>query len=100
MNKGLDGAEGYKALFVHAFIHGVGTLLIFLAFAPSLWWFALVDILVHASVDRIKAVVTRKAGWHARDTFFWWAFGVDQEIHNLTHLAYLIIIVAHYGGLA
>lgn len=90
--------EGYKALLSHCLIHAAGTLVVFLIFAPALWWFCIVDFLVHATVDRVKAVITRKSAWKTHDNAFWWAFGLDQEAHNFTHLSYLIFIVAHFGG--
>lgn len=98
LTKGTPGKEGYKALFSHTLIHACGTFLIFIAFAPALWWLALVDLLVHSIVDRLKGVVTLKKGWQTNDTLFWWAFGVDQELHNFTHIAYIVVIFIYHGG--
>lgn len=100
LTKGKPGAEGYKALFTHTFIHGLATSLIMLIFAPALWWLGIVDLFVHSAVDRIKGVLTNKCGWKTTDTAFWWAFGFDQEAHNLTHLAYIVVIVIYNGGLS
>lgn len=58
LGKALAGWEGYKPLFVHAGIHGLGTLLIFVIFAPHLWWISLVDVVVHAAIDLFKARLT------------------------------------------
>lgn len=99
LNKGKPGKEGYRALFSHTAIHAIGTLLVTLLFAPSLWWLGLVDFLVHSAVDRIKGVITFKKGWKPKDTVFWWAFGVDQELHNFTHIAYVAVIFMHNGGI-
>lgn len=97
MNKGKPGMEGYKALVSHCLIHGVGTLILALLFAPALWWLGLVDFIIHSLVDRFKGIVTYQKGWDYTDKWFWWTFGLDQEAHNLTHMAYLLIIVAHTG---
>lgn len=99
LNKGKPGKEGYNALFSHTIIHAIGTLLIMLAFAPALWWMGLVDLLVHSIVDRLKGVLTLKRSWGTKDTAFWWAFGIDQELHNFTHMVYIVLIFMHKGGL-
>lgn len=80
-------------LFSHAAVHGLGTTLIALAFAPALWWLGLVDIAVHASIDRVKAIPACGAQWRPDQSAFWWCHGVDQEAHNLTHLAFVAAIV-------
>ena len=99
LNKGAPGREGYHALFSHTVIHSIATLLILLAFSPSLWWLAVVDLVVHSIIDRTKGVLANMRGWTHRDTIFWWAFGADQELHNFTHLVYIVVIVMHKGGL-
>ena len=69
-----------------------------LVFAPSLWWLGVVDFFVHAFVDRIKGKITLNKGWTPKETMFWWAFGTDQELHNLTHIAYVAYVFIHLGG--
>lgn len=98
MNKGRPGFEGLRPLMVHAGIHGVGTLLIALIFVPSLWWLGVLDVIVHALVDRAKGILTYKMRWQPGDRWFWWSFGLDQEAHNLTHLGYIIIMLSHTGS--
>lgn len=81
-----------KPLFVHAGIHALGTLGIMLIFAPFFWWVALVDFIVHASIDRAKALIVRRGAWSTQNWQYWWAHGLDQEAHNLTHLMYIVLI--------
>jgi hypothetical protein len=88
---------GAKALCAHAGVHGLGTLLVTLIFAPAFWWLGLVDFLVHAGIDKVKARINAKYNWTYKDTHYWWAFGLDQEAHNLTHLVYIIVIVMASG---
>lgn len=88
---------GGSALVSHCLIHAAGTLLIVLFFAPALWWLALCDFVIHALIDRAKAVLTEKKGWKPKDTYFWWAIGIDQEFHNLTHLGFIIYIAMYLG---
>lgn len=97
-SKGRAGKEGYKALFSHTAVHAVGTLLIVLIFAPALWWLGIVDFVIHSIVDRIKGKATISHDLKPKNTMFWWAFGLDQEIHNLTHIAYISVIFIHLGG--
>lgn len=99
LTKGKPGFEGYKALFSHTGIHALGTLIIVLIFAPSLWWLGPLDFVIHSLIDRTKGWLTFHKGWKPSDTIFWWAFGVDQEAHNFTHLAYVVLIVMHLGGI-
>jgi len=91
------GQGGGRALAAHAGIHAAGTLLLALIFAPSLWWLGPLDFLVHGTVDKVKGMLTAAKGWGYKDSGFWWAFGVDQEMHNLTHLAYVVLIALQHG---
>lgn len=85
--------EGTKALAVHAGVHAAFTFMLVVILAPKLWWLGFVDFFVHAAIDRTKAAVTLKNGWTYKNYQYWWAFGLDQEAHNLTHLVYIILIV-------
>lgn len=89
---------GLKALSLHAFIHASFTLLIMAVFAPAFWCLAVADFVIHFSIDKTKAVITDRMKWTYKDNPYWWAFGIDQEAHNLTHLAYIIIIVLSSGA--
>lgn len=96
--KGKPGKEGYTALFSHTAIHAAGTAIVTIIFAPALWWLGLVDFVVHSVVDRVKGVFTYNKGWTPKDTVFWWTLGADQEAHNFTHFAYIIVIWMSLGG--
>ncbi len=89
---------GSKALFLHAGIHGSFTFMLMLFFAPALWWLGIVDFFVHTLIDKTKAMINHKTGWTYKDNAYWWAFGLDQEAHNLTHLAYVVYIVMQSGA--
>ena len=88
---------GAKALCMHAGIHAGFTLIVTLMFAAQFWWLAIADFFIHFAIDKGKGMLTNKMGWTYKDNAYWWAFGLDQEAHNLTHLAYIIIIVAASG---
>lgn len=89
--------EGWKALAVHAGIHAAFTFMLVVVFEPTLWWLGIVDFFVHAAIDRAKAVIVFKNGWTYKNYQYWWAMGVDQEAHNLTHLVYIVIIVMSWN---
>ncbi|TAL28624.1 MAG: DUF3307 domain-containing protein [Alphaproteobacteria bacterium] len=88
---------GAKALGIHAGIHAAFTFLLALIFAPTLWWLGALDFLVHACVDKLKGAITNKFGWTYKDNQYWWAFGIDQEAHNLTHFIYMLLILWSRG---
>lgn len=88
---------GARALLSHAGIHASFTFLVVIFFAPQLWWLSLVDFVIHAGIDKFKAALTNAKGWTYKDNAYWWAFGLDQEAHNLTHLAYIVIIFMTLG---
>lgn len=97
MTKGMPGKKGYVALFTHTGIHAFGTLIITLILAPAFWWLAAVDFVLHSLIDRLKGLVTYNGGWTVKDSAFWWLFGLDQEAHNFTHLAFILIIISGYS---
>jgi hypothetical protein len=106
-------------LLAHAGLHATFTLAIVLLFAPHLWWLALVDLVVHFIMDRIKAgpkylgkfeCLSKKeirsmmscaniSGVEVFErefkgnTYFWWSLGFDQMIHHLTHYYIIFYIV-------
>lgn len=97
LNKGKPGLGGLRPLASHAAVHGAGTTLVVVIFAPQLWWLGLVDVVIHGLIDRFKGILSYQRGWKPSDRWFWWSFGLDQEAHNLTHIAYMLIILAKTG---
>jgi Protein of unknown function (DUF3307) len=88
---------GGRALMAHAGVHGAGTLIVALIFWKPFWWLAIVDFAVHAGIDKLKAKINKSHGWTYKDAAYWWAFGLDQEAHNLTHLGYIVLMVQAAG---
>jgi len=97
LSKGEAGPNGYKALFSHTAVHALGTGIILLIFAPGLWWLIPVDFVIHATIDRVKGIMTRKWQLAPKDKYFWWAYGLDQELHHLTHVGFIVVIALHAG---
>jgi hypothetical protein len=87
--------EGWLApLLAHAGVHAALTLVLMLVLRPSLWWLAAVDFMLHAVIDYGKTSVTRGLGLTARDNAWWWLIGFDQALHELTHLAFILAVLA------
>ena len=85
-----------KPLLAHALVHATMTLLIVLAFNPSVWWLSIVDLIIHFSVDRVKASPKMLNRFSIDNKFFWWSLGADQMAHHLTH--YFIIFIILQGA--
>lgn len=86
--RGKEGVHDWFApLAVHVLGHAVLTLAIALAVAPRLWWLALVDLVIHAVIDRGKSVTGHWGRWEINKGQFWWLMGFDQLLHQLTNIA-------------
>ncbi|MCF3640609.1 DUF3307 domain-containing protein [Rhizobium sp. TRM95111] len=82
-------------LLAHVGIHAALTGLIALAVAPQALWLAAVDFVVHAAIDRSKSVTGRRLALAPKNPAFWWLLGLDQSLHHLTHLAFVLVLAGH-----
>jgi hypothetical protein len=90
---GKQRRRGWLApLAVHVLGHGAITLAIALVVAPRLWWLALVDIVVHGSIDRAKSAMGNWGGWPLQDFQAWWLLGLDQFLHQATNVALVVAL--------
>jgi hypothetical protein len=95
MAKGKEHLNGWAMpLFAHIAVHAAGTLLISLLLAPQLAWLALVDLVVHGTIDKCKTLIQQRHRFKVEQATYWWLFGVDQTLHHLTHLAFAVWIAA------
>ena len=94
MAQGKERSSGWLApLSAHCAVHAALTGAITIAVAPALWWLTAVDFLIHAAIDRSKGVVTKHLGFAPfTDARWWWIFGLDQSLHQLTHLGYAVVL--------
>lgn len=91
MNKGTYGHPGG---ILHAWIHGVGTLICFYWFSPVLaWYLATADMIIHYHIDWVKMNLNAKYKWKA-DTHeeFWILLGLDQLLHAFTYIALVALV--------
>ena len=95
MAKGKAAQHGWRIpLFLHAAIHGLLTYALILFLAPSHWWLAFVDFLVHFAIDRGKALASLRWNATPQQPEYWWLFGADQMLHQLTHLVFALVIAS------
>lgn len=91
------GTYGHPGGFLHAGIHAVMTVPVFLVLAPTSALFGLFilagEFVVHYHVDWLKEQAVKKGGWQATDAWFWHALGLDQLAHMLTYVAIIILLV-------
>jgi hypothetical protein len=81
-------------LSLHCLVHGIGTLVICLIFAPALYWLAILDFVIHFIIDRIKAGPRYLGRFNdLSKPSFWNILGLDQMAHHLTHIGLIYIIV-------
>ncbi len=98
-------------LLAHVGVHAAGTFLIACWFgATQALCLALFDAAAHFAMDRVKASkkllgrfkpLTAEtapnatlAEWKAND-YFWWAMGLDQGFHHLTHYTIIWWLIVH-----
>jgi hypothetical protein len=90
------GTYGHPGGLLHAGLHGVGTYLCFVAFAPfAALYLAWVDALVHYHIDWAKMNLNARMGW-APNTHeqFWWLLGLDQYLHAITYIGLVAAVTA------
>ncbi len=81
------------ALALHVGIHAALTAGIFLIFAPQLALVAtLCDFVVHAIIDRSKALLSLALQATPDKGSYWWLLGGDQALHQLTNIVFAIIL--------
>ncbi len=96
LNKGVYGHPGG---LLHAGIHTLLTLPVFLVLTPAATaLIALVpagEFVIHYHVDWLKEQMVKRKGWNAETKGFWWALGLDQLAHMLTYLAIVALLLAY-----
>lgn len=81
-------------LAAHAGIHAALALALILLVRPSLWWLAPVDLVVHFTIDRGKTLASLWGRWTPEHAPYWWLFGFDQFLHQLTNTGLALALVA------
>lgn len=81
-------------LALHCGVHAIGTLVVCLIYAPSVWWLAILDFVLHFIADRLKSGPRYLGRYNdLSKPGFWNILGLDQMIHHLTHIYFAYVIV-------
>jgi hypothetical protein len=95
MSQGKSRSHGWvMPAAAHALVHATATGVIFGLLAPAYIWLAGVDFFVHFAIDRSKVLVNRTFAWNISKPGFWLSFGFDQTLHELTNVAFALVIAA------
>jgi hypothetical protein len=96
MAYGKDQKTGWALpLLVHCLIHlAVATVLILIV-APKFWFVAVVDFLIHITIDRAKGICSSTLAMTTERPWFWTLIGVDQALHHLTGFGLSIFMAAN-----
>ena len=92
LNKGIYGHPGG---LIHAGIHVVGTMLTFLVIVPSLPVAAAIlagEFIAHYHIDWLKEGTVKRQQWQFPQAEFWWTFGADQALHQVTYLVIVAVL--------
>lgn len=84
------GTYGHPGGIIHAGIHALGTVLAFFIITPTLGLAAAImigEFIVHYHIDWMKERTVRKQQLKFPQAEFWWAFGADQAMHQVTYVA-------------
>lgn len=94
LGKNRDDWGFFLPLVTHSAIHAICTLFICLIFNRSLWWLAIVDLIVHFLMDRMKDGHAYLGRFNDKDrSSYWRIFGLDQMVHHLTHIVFIWVLV-------
>lgn len=96
MNKGIYGHPGG---LLHAGIHGVGTVLVLAFFLPILTalLIGLGEAVIHYHIDWAKVRWNKRLNLDPKEgNEYWFLFGFDQYLHQMTYVC-ILILAMHLG---
>jgi len=95
---GKDQKTGWALpLLAHCLVHLAVAMALILMIAPRFWFVAIIDFLIHITVDRAKGLCASTLGvtLEAGHPWFWTLIGVDQALHHLTGFGLSIFMAAN-----
>jgi Protein of unknown function (DUF3307) len=93
---GKDQKTGWALpLLAHCLVHFAVAMALILMIAPRFWFVAIIDFLIHITVDRAKGLCTSTFGVTQEHPWFWTLIGVDQALHHLTGFGLSIFMSAN-----
>ena len=88
------GDYGHPSGIVHAGLHAVGSMPVFLVIGPSFWVAVAIvigEFLIHYHVDWTKEQVERRFSLSAANKSL--VLGADQLVHHLTYAAIIAVLI-------
>jgi hypothetical protein len=89
------GTYGHPGGLIHAGIHVLFTIPVFLILTPPLAigvGILVGEFVLHYNIDWTKQQIMARTGWQSGDREFWWGIGVDQLAHNVCYIAVAAIL--------
>lgn len=95
LGKFKSGYEWILPLVAHSSVHALGTFIVSIIFVslPIAIGLAILDFIIHSTMDRIKASPNLLGRFKPDNRYFWWSLGFDQMVHHLTHYLIIFIII-------
>jgi len=88
---------GHRDGLLHAAGHAAGTCLAFFIIAPSMAvgiGIVVGEFILHYHIDWLKEEIGHSMKLRQDQREYWWAFGVDQWLHQMTYIAIAFILAA------
>jgi hypothetical protein len=93
---GKDQKTGWALpLLAHCLVHLAVAMTLILIIAPKFWFVAIIDFLIHITIDRAKGFCASTFGVTHEHPWFWTLIGVDQALHHLTGFGLAIFMAAN-----
>jgi len=95
---GKDQKTGWALpLLAHCLVHLAVSMTLILIIAPRFWFVAIIDFVIHITVDRAKGycAATFDMTLEHQHPWFWTLIGVDQALHHLTGFGLSIFMAAN-----
>ena len=91
-NKGIYGHPGG---LLHAGGHAVGTCAVFLVITPPMAvgiGIVLAEFGLHYHIDWLKEKIVKGLQLRQDQSAYWWTFGIDQWLHQLTYIGITAVL--------
>ena len=88
---------GHRDGLLHAAGHAAGTCLAFAVITPSLAvgiGIVVAEFVLHYHFDWLKEEIGFSLKLRQDQRQYWWAFGIDQWLHQMTYLGIAFVLVA------
>jgi hypothetical protein len=95
-----QGIYGHPGGLIHAGIHALTSMVVFLLIAPSFALGAAIvigEFVIHYHIDWMKEQTVKRRKWMFPQAEFWWVFGFDQFLHQFTYLGIVAILASARG---